>query len=264
MAHTQCPARTPVKRPYAPHISSPLSPSERSERTGSPSSPSTPTWRERFRLQCLSRVKESRDAEVRRRRFGNIASSPLKDGPKVQVNENWDEIVEQQWARSFISSQWQQFRTEANAQGSIPLVFEEEILRELALETAGYEEGPETWDDQILAVYESSLNQEEDIDMIMMDDDIPGYGAPDSSDTCIVCRQGVMTIAGNQIVCSSCNLRVDPRTGSPFSVETLKRQIRQLSSNHEQLCPGTPDFTFDNDTGLVILCSTCNASERVG
>ncbi|TPX63756.1 hypothetical protein SpCBS45565_g06402 [Spizellomyces sp. 'palustris'] len=234
MAHTHCPARTPVKRPYVPHTSSPLSPSERSERTGSPSSPSTPTWRERFRLQCLSRVKESRDAEVRRRRFGNIASSPLKDRPKVQVNENWDDIVEQQWARSFISSQWQQFRTEANAQDSIPLDFEEEILRELAtLETAEYEEEPETWDDQILAVYENSLNQEEDIDMIMMDNDLPEFGSPDPSDTCIVCRQGLMTMAGNHIVCSSCNLRVDPGTGSLASVESFKRQIRQLFSNHE-------------------------------
>ncbi|KAJ3139461.1 hypothetical protein HDU90_008962 [Geranomyces variabilis] len=221
--------RTPVK----PRAGSrpPTSPLDLSSPLQFSVSPNTLAWRERFKAQCLSSIKESRQAEVNRRRFGNHGS-PLgkKRWDAAGAGATADVMMEQEAIALFIADQWRLFRTQARAQGSLPPELEEEIMREVG-GTASQ------WDDELLAAYESSLIAEDRTSAHLRSEEELAAEAAAAFEpeppVCFVCQEGLLTLERHGITCPACRMVVEAHPGVTESVEALISHVKQLCANHQ-------------------------------
>ncbi|KNC97453.1 uncharacterized protein SPPG_09465 [Spizellomyces punctatus DAOM BR117] len=260
MAHTQVSRRTQVKKPH-----SPCAFSTRPSVPGSAETQSllnNPVWRDRFKLQCIARIKESRDAEVRRRRFaGHSGPSERRGEPQWRGEEIAP--VGQVSTRSFAEGHCLEYHMEASIESRIPFEHEEGTIRELST-PATDEPSSSLWNDELVAAYNSSLVHGINPDEMMTESELPtGVAYVTSQAQCIVCQRASLILESNAITCPSCGLRIDCRPDTA-SIDNFIAHVRQLCINHEQTCAGHPLFTYDTETGLLILCSICDAYETVG
>ncbi|KAJ3175603.1 hypothetical protein HDU87_006100 [Geranomyces variabilis] len=221
--------RTPVK----PKTGSrpPTSPLDFSSPLQFSVSPNTLAWRERFKAQCLSNIKESRQAEVTRRRFGN-QGSPLgkKRWEAAGAGATAEVRMEQEAIALFIADQWRLFRTQARALGSLPPELEEEIMREVGGTTS-------QWDDELLAAYESSLIADDRTSHLVRSEEDSAAEAAAAFESerpvCFVCQKGLLTLERNGITCPACRMVVEAQPGVIGSVEGLISHVKQLCANHQ-------------------------------
>ncbi|KAI8824848.1 uncharacterized protein EV422DRAFT_235393 [Fimicolochytrium jonesii] len=213
-------------------------------------SPTTLAWRDKFKQQCLTSLRNSRQAEIRRRRFGHIASPLAGDSEEAQEQRRrFGDVVEQQLTKAFITNQWDHFRRAAATLGDLTPDLEDEILHELSSSLSSH-------DEELLRAYELSLT-EEDVNPTYL---TAGGGA---DTTCFVCQKGTLGSDGTAIACSGCDVRIGC-AAHMRSAEEMVAQVQTLASNHAQACPGHPLFSFHEETGLLILCSSCNACDVIG
>ncbi|KAI9090976.1 hypothetical protein DFS34DRAFT_636287 [Phlyctochytrium arcticum] len=246
------PPRTPVKRSFAPRTSSPLSPSSSSHNSHHQPTSTPSTWRDRFKSQCMARLKESRSAEVRRRRqlSGLDGSSGYGDSDQGK-DSNWDALVEEEWTRNFLADEWKRFEAEGRSQGWAGTGWEEEILQELR--------AAQTAEEQMLCEYEQSIALAEDPAHTLMDGQDHQLADPTTAmHGCVVCGQGRWIMRpGPMIDCTSCDMQITYQSTSPTPIDEFNEHLRSRCMAHSSVCPGSALFSFDQDIGLLLFCNQC-------
>ncbi|TPX56844.1 hypothetical protein PhCBS80983_g04262 [Powellomyces hirtus] len=214
------PPRTPVKPQFSSRNSSPLNLKSPSR---SDLSPNTLAWRDRFKAQCLSTLKESRQAEFMKRRFGN-PGSPLGKKRWEENSKSAAAAMEEEWTFSFIADQWRLFRMQSRAQDMLPPELEDEIMREVGAASQR--------DEDLLATYEASLAADLALQESLLLAAQSDLGTASSPPVCFVCQNGVLTLIDNRILCPTCGMTVEagPHMQSP---EALLNHVQQLWSNHQ-------------------------------
>ncbi|KAJ3190054.1 hypothetical protein HDU85_000345 [Gaertneriomyces sp. JEL0708] len=232
-----------------PYVSSPLSPKPRTSSMLSSSSSPSSTWRDRFKDQCMRRIKDSRKDEVWKKRLwttGGESASTARDG-----------MLEDELSLRVVRDEWQRFQREGEMQAEVPLDIEEQILQELREEMRHA-----IHDEELLSSFESSTAEMQGT-----------YSSPSASlqsdnkapHQCFVCQLGHLTSDGNVIKCTSCPMRAENiYPGTAICVESFIAHLWLLCQQHSLTCSGQPLFTFNHETGLLMLCSVCDECQIIG
>ncbi|KAL1914985.1 uncharacterized protein VTP21DRAFT_7690 [Calcarisporiella thermophila] len=200
--------------------------------------PASQQWRDRFKQQCVERIKLSRQEAINKRRNGLISEG------NVDCNED-------AWLRDVVAQEWKRFQEEHERayMAEVGNVEMDNLLEFDFVNEIKHESEYDPILDTILAQEESDLAHTIHAYESTLSSNHPCFRA------CFRCSSpNIITTHAGGIECASCGLSIDADG---------RKRIAFIVEEHSKECPGEVLISCEEATGVIALCSVCDVCEAI-